>query len=146
MTHDIPSPARGAGPGLLHARDAARGPAGATLRLDLLWEDSVVGAREALAAAREAFTLAHLAGKTLHVGLGCRTTGGGGLSGNAVIYVVVCARADVLDAALNALELACSGPRIAGKTFAGLPEGATGEAVLEPDDAQFAEAVEALAA
>jgi radical SAM protein with 4Fe4S-binding SPASM domain len=122
----------------------ARGAPGESLRFGMRWDGTPRDTGEALSVARETFTVAAMAGKQLHVAFSCAFTGTGALEGHRMVYRVICTTQAALDAAISALGDAASGPRAAAKAFAALPDGATGEAQLEPQTPRFAEAVEAL--
>lgn len=119
----------------------ARGADGVPLRLDLAGPLGQTNYEALLPVLREAFALARVAGKTLHVALGVTTEGEEALGDALVTYSVVCTRAEHLDPAIGTLR---GGSRALPKSFAALPDGANGEASLCPRGKTFAGAVKAL--
>ena len=121
-----------------------RGAADEPLRLTLRWNREIEDVDPVLQAAREVFGHAAVAGKALTVALAVRADGAGAQTGDDVVYAILCTRAEVLPEAAKALEIAAGGPRVAGKAFRNLPEGAMGQVTLESRDTTCADAVEAL--
>ncbi len=122
----------------------ARGVSNAPLRLDVSWESAITRFDEVSAALRDAFGLAAMAGKTVHIALCVKVDAVDALGGAAVAYSVVCTQAEQLEAAHDVLQAARSGSKAIAKAFGALPDGASGEVLLVPRGAAFTDAVKTL--
>jgi len=122
----------------------ARGVATEPLRLEVRADDPGAFDDALVATLHEAFALAGLAGKTLHLALVVRASAAGVPGGHGLRFRVVATIANALQSAIDALRQAAGGLSAANTAFARLVEGLSGEVELTPRAVSFVDAVDAL--